>query len=206
MYTVDPVVSPIISKKKTHNGKVTECYIVDLEKHEWKACHEASIGDRFWGNSKSGAYGKGLCGSDDDPYKPARIGLIGQVAFAKLFYQKADLEYRNGGDSHDTMLGGATVDIKCATRDRGEGLIQKTNEFGAENPQALSKDIYVFGFVEYEDMKEKEATVAFVGFAFRWDVAQCKVADGYRGKGHKNYVVPYSGLHSITKLRSLYLR
>lgn len=206
MYTVDPIIYPTISTKKICNGSPIECYIVELEHHEWQACHDASVGDKFWGNSKAGAYGKGLCGTSDDPFKPARTGLIGQVAFAKLFYQKADLEYRKGGDSHDTMLGAATCDIKCATRNRGEGLIQKTNEFGAENHRALSKDIYVFGYVEDEDIEKKEVTVAFVGFAFRWDVAACKVADGYRGKGHKNYVVPYQGLHSITKLRSLYLK
>lgn len=195
MYTAD-----VPSGVRLVGNKNGACYEVWLSPEEWQACHDASVGDKFWGNSKPGAYGKGLCGTEGDPYKPARTGLIGQYAFAKLFRQNADLEYRKGGDSYDAMLGDAKVDIKCATRDRGEGLVQKTNEFGVENPQALSKDIYVFCYIKSEDIEKKEARVAFVGFAFRWDIAQCKVTDGYRGKGHKNYVVPYSGLKTIASL------
>lgn len=197
-----PITEPQILKR-SFNNKERECILVEIEGDEYNACDITSKGDNFWGNSKRGAYGAGLGKTDDDKYKPARIGLLGQMAFGKLFNRPVDLIYRQGGDKYDDKIGDHTYDIKCAMRNRGEGLIQHTNEYGKKNKQALSKDIYVFGHMEAEDRDQQKAKVIFVGFAFKKYIEECESKVGYKGNGHLNYVVPFSELKSIVKLLEL---
>ena len=180
-----------------------DCIMVEIEGAEYAACEAASSGKNFWGNSKTGAYGSGLGKTNDDEFKPARTGLLGQMAFAKIFNQLMDLEYRKGGDKYDNKIGKYTYDIKCAMKNRGEGLIQHTNEFGKKNEQALSKDIYVFAYVEFEDRKQQNCKIVIVGYATRQDIQECETKTGYRGVGHLNYVAPFSKLRSIVKLLQL---
>jgi hypothetical protein len=45
--------------------------------------------------------------------KVTRIGLLGQMAFAKIFNQPMDFEYREKGDKYDNKIGSWTYDINA---------------------------------------------------------------------------------------------
>jgi hypothetical protein len=180
--------------KKSFNGKEKECVMIEIEGEEYELCEKISSGDNFWGNSKPGVYGAGLGRTADDKFKPARTGILGQMAFAKLTNEPLDDVYRKYGDKQDNLLGKYKVDVKCAMRDSGKSLIYHTNELGKKIP--LDKDIYVCGYVESEDRANKKAKIVMVGFALKKDVANSKVEPGKKG-GHLNYVVPFETMKPI---------
>ena len=174
------------------------CLEVVVLEEEYRLCEQAASGDNFWGNSKKGAYGAGLAKTVDDPFKPARTGLLGQMAFAKVFRLPMDLKYRQGGDDFDNTIGGCKIDIKCATKNSGESLVYKTNEYGREVP--INKDIYVLSYLQEEDRQKQYAKIIIVGFNFRKDVLKSEVKPGYKGKGHMNYVLPFLDARPIDHL------
>lgn len=179
--------------------KEVECFSVDVTDEEYDLCEHHS--HKFWSNDKPGAYGKGLANTESDSAKVTRIGLLGQMAFAKIFNQPMDFEYREKGDKYDNKIGSWTYDIKCAMRNYGRGLIYHTNEWGTKLP--LDKNIYVFSFLQSENKEEKRATIIFVGFALQEDVLLCKVQKGIRGNGHLNYVVNFHEVKPIKNLLEL---
>lgn len=188
--------------KRVFGGKEKDCVVVEISDEEYEVCEKASQGGNFWGNSKPGAYGAGLGKTDADKFKPARTGLLGQMAYGKLFGEPVDLVYRKGGDKQDNLLGGKyKVDVKCPMRNYEKGLIYHTNEWGKRIP--LDKDIYVFGFIQSEDRENQKATVVMTGFALKQDVEQCEVQPGIKGNGHLNYEIPFSSLRPITKFLEL---
>jgi hypothetical protein len=200
------IIEPTVVKKLFDDieidcdGTEIDCIVVEVDGDEYDACVKASIGGEYWGNSKPGAYGAGLGSTDDDEFKTARTGLLGQMAFAKIFNQPVDLEYRKGGDKFDNKIGEYTYDIKCAMRNSGRNLIQHTNEFGKKNQQALSKDCYILSYIESEDIPRKKCKVVIVGFATKKDIKGCKTKIGDKGNGHLNYAVPFNKSRSILKL------
>lgn len=184
--------------KRVFDGKEMDCVIVEVSGDEYELCEVASQEGNFWGNSKPGAYGAGLGKTKNDKFKPARTGLLGQMAYGKLFGEPVDLVYRKGGDKQDNLLGGKyRVDVKCPMKNYGKALIYHTNEWGKRIP--VDKDIYVFGFVHSEDRENKKATVIMTGFTLKQDVKKADVQPGIKGNGHLNYEVPFSSLRSITK-------
>lgn len=175
--------------------------VIPVSGKDYEVCEKTSSGDNYWANSKKGSYGKGLGRTKSDPYKPVRTGLLGQMAYTKLFGGSVDLQYRKGGDKYDALLCGKyLLDIKCAMRNYGAGLIYHKNEWGKEIP--LDKDIYIFGFIDSEDRKAKICRVVFVGFALKYDIKKCEIKSGRRGNGHLNYEVPFSSLRNINDLVS----
>lgn len=182
--------------KRSFDEVEKECITVRIGEREYEACAVAS--SKFWGNSKPGAYGAGLGRTDDDPYKPARVGLLGQMAFGKLTGLPVDIEYRQGGDSQDVLFTNYKFDIKCAMRYRSDILIYHTNEWGRKIP--LDKDIYVCGYLERENYAINEAVVHMVGFALQKDILTCEVEPGRKGKGHLNYVLQMKKLRPIIEL------
>jgi hypothetical protein len=197
MYSPVKILEPQIVKRQ-FNGKEKECIIVKIEGQEYEECERASQGENFWGNSKPGAYGAGLGATKDDKFKPARTGLLGQMAFGKLTGFPVDTTYRRGGDRQDNLVFGYKADMKCAMQRRDDVLIYHTNEWGKKIP--LDKDIYVCAYVEQENRIDKNATIVMTGFALKKDVAECKVEPGRKGNGHLNYVVSVDTLRPITKL------
>jgi hypothetical protein len=190
-----------IKTKFFFNNKEKECIIVEIKDEEYLACEKTSQGDNYWANSKPGAYGAGLGNTHEDKYKAVRTGLLGQMAFSKVFNQPMDLEYKKGGDKYDNLIGKYKYDIKCAMKNYGKGLIYHTNEWGKKIP--LDKDIYVFSYVHSEDRNNKKASIILTGFALKEDVRKCNVEVGFRGNGHLNYVVNFENLKSISKLLEL---
>lgn len=182
--------------KRLFNGKEKDCIIVEVEDDEYVACDNASR--NFWSSSKKGMYGKGLLNSENDPYKTERIGLLGQMAFAKLIDEPVDLIYRLGGDKQDNLiLGKFKLDMKCAARNYGANLIQKTNEFGKE--QKIDKHVYVGSFVDSDKFEEKKAKIILVGYCLQKDIFEAKIAPARKGK-HINYEIPFEEMRPIAKL------
>jgi len=178
--------------------KEIEGFVITVSDEKYSLCDKTSIGDNYWANSKKGAYGKGLGRTKSDPYKPVRTGLLGQMAVGELLGLPTDLKYREKGDKYDFLLGKYKVDVKCAMRDYGKGLIYHTNQWGKQIP--LDKDIYIFSFVQEEDRHAQIAKVAVVGFASQKDVLKCPVKPGIKGNGHLNIEVDFSNLRPIQTL------
>lgn len=198
MYVPIPIAHPQI-QKQLFNGVEKDCVAVDIEGEEYIECEKAS--NKFWGNSKPGAYGAGLGATQDDPHKPARIGLLGQMAFGKLMNEPVDTEYRRGGDKQDNLIGEYKFDVKCAMTNYNKAFIYHTNEWGKRIP--LDKDVYVCAYVESEDRTMKKARIIMVGFVLKEYVSNCLIQKGPKGNGHKNYVVPFSKVKSIIGLRDI---
>lgn len=190
-----PITQPQVVKR-LFNGKEQECILVEVKGDEYTACDNASR--NFWGSSKKGTYGKGLLNSENDPHKTERIGLLGQMAFGKLTDEPVDLVYRHGGDKQDNLiLGKYKLDMKCAARNYGANLIQKTSEFGKE--QKIDKHIYVGSFLDSENREEKKAEILLVGFCLQKDVLNAKVAPARKGN-HINYEIPFEEMRPISNL------
>lgn len=177
-----------------------ECVQVQITGEEYALCDKTS--SNYWSNNKPGAYGKGLGSTYDDKYKPVRTGLLGQMAFSKLFGLPVDTKYRKYGDKYDNLLKGKKVDVKCAMRNYGKGLIYHTNEWGRRIP--LDKDIYVFSFIKDEDRPNNNATIVIVGYAEKDEISSIPPSLGMKGNGHLNYEVPFADLRSILELKEIY--
>jgi len=197
MYHPTKIFQPQIAKRQ-FNGREKECIVVEVEGQEYEECERASQGGNFWGNSKPGAYGAGLGATKDDKYKPARTGILAQMAFGKLTGLPVDTEYKRGGDRQDNLIFGYKADMKCAMRYREDVLIYHTNEWGKKIP--LDKDIFVCAYIEQENREKKSAIVVMTGFALKQDVEKCNVEPGRKGNGHLNYVLPVDTLRPMTKL------
>ena len=196
MYNPDKIIDPEIIINK-FNGVDKKCVKIDIYNDEYKICETSSIGDNFWANSKSGVYGSGIGRTSDDPFKPVRTGLLGQMAYSKLFGDSVDLIYRHGGDKYDNLLGKYKVDIKCAMKNYNKGLVYYKSERGKFIP--INKDIYVFGFVNNEDRNLKKCTIILVGYCTSKHLKNCNIVKGYKGN-HYNYEVPFCKLRCILEL------
>lgn len=173
------------------------CVLVSIAKKEYESCDKASM--NFWGNSKTGKYGKGLCNTEEDPFKTARVGYLGQMAFSKLIGTKCDLKYRKYGDKQDDLIGKYKVDVKCSTWRSGQCLILRSKE---GKICKVDKDFYVSSFIDYECREKKIAEVGISGFILKSDIVNLKTA---QGKGdNTNYVVTLNDLRPIWKLTDLY--
>lgn len=200
MYLPSRIPEPNIVKR-SFNGVDKDCILVEVNGEEYEVCEKISQGENYWANSKPGAYGAGLGNTDEDRYKTTRTGLLGQMAFGKLFNQPVDLTYRDGGDKYDNLILNLKWDIKCSMKNYGQGLIYQKNEWGKTIP--INKHVYVFGYVDFEDRINKRIDIIFTGFALYLDVEKCQIKEGYKGKGHMNYVVQFESLRSITGLLNL---
>jgi hypothetical protein len=51
---------------------------------EYEICEKTSDGDNYKANSNPGNFGKGLISNNGDQFRTARVGLLGEMAFAKI--------------------------------------------------------------------------------------------------------------------------
>ncbi len=172
-------------------------YVVDLSDEEYAIC-DVSAHSR-WSNKKTGRYGKGLANGNADPHRVERFGLLGEMAYAKVFGESVDVGYTYGGDKYDFLLGRFKVDIKNSMANRRVGLIYYRNDWGKVVP--LSKDIYVFAYT-CENRQSRTARVFLIGYCGLTDVeSKGNIAKGIaRGSKHFNYEVAYSCLYPIGDL------
>jgi hypothetical protein len=196
--------------------KPYDCYEVEIEGEDYVRCVATACGQNYWAESKSGDYGSGVANTKEDPHCATRTGLLGQMAFGKIFGEGVDLDYRRGGDEYDNLLvplkpnlKTLKVDQKTPMYNRGEGVVLYRTESGVVQP--LDKDIYVFNYIHLDRRDKDSATVIVVGYAFPQQIAECRIARG-RGKkpgtegNHWNYYVPFDVLRPIGKFRDYKLK
>lgn len=168
--------------------------LVNVTGEDYAKCSLAS--SEYWANTKKGAYGRGLGRTADDPYKPVRTGMLGEMAFSILSGAKVDFDYKEFGDNHDFLYNGKTVDIKCAMKNYRKCLIYHKSASGKEIP--LTKDIYVVGYIQSE-IVGVSADVEIVGYMTQDEVRNCPICRGIRGK-HLNYEVYFNKVKKIEEL------
>jgi hypothetical protein len=159
-----------------------------------------SAANNFWSSKKGGIYGAGLVNSKFDKRKVERTGLLGEMAFARIFGLEPDLEYREYGRRYDFVFLGNKLDVKTAIKNYGSGLILAVSESGATIP--LHCEIYVFSHIDFDDTCHGVCRIVFHGFQTK-DFIQKIIPQksSVRGALHKNYVVQHSLLIPITELK-----
>lgn len=140
--------------------------------------------------------------SASDIYAPARVGLLGEMAFGRLTGLETDLEYRTKGRDFDFMVSGVTFDIKTSfpKRKGGPGLILHRNSFGDTIP--LKSDVYVFAHLVRENKAQNRAVINLVGFCSRkWVQENCRIEKGVsRAQVWHNWVIPFTQLRRMEAL------
>lgn len=169
---------------------------------EYAICEESSR--NRWSNTKTGHYGKGMINTESDAHRVERTGMLGEMALAKLFNLDVDIRYIHMGDKYDFIIGGsATLDVKTATKNIGSGLIYARKNRLAPVME-LTKDIYVFAFIEYDDLSSKEAMINIVGYIKGKDISDDLYQGRAQGSEHYNYEVSYFKLKPLEKLLAVH--
>jgi len=168
-----------------------------LEKDDYEKAISSS--QNMWCSSKQSFYGRGLLNTKDDPYKTERTGKLGEIALSKILNVEPDLSYRKHGDKSDFYINNKHIDIKTAARfpKYQAGLIYALNEFG--KPVKIKSDIYVFGYIENDDLSNKIANIVLLGFQLKENIIQLPMVPAKYGK-HLNYEIKYDTLIDIDKL------
>jgi len=182
--------------QRTFDGVEKDCYLVEISGKDYKICEDTS--HKFWCNSKPGAYGAGFLNTKDDPSKTTRIGLLGQMAYAKLFNDSVDISYKEFGDKYDNLIGRFKVDVKCPSYNYGNAKVQRINSKGITIE--VDKDFYVVSFVESENKNDKKAVIVMVGFVLKDYVEKAKLVSGV-GNKHFNCEIWYKDVKSIVGFR-----
>lgn len=175
---------------------------VEVSGKDYEVCEQVS--HNMWSNSKTGEWGRGLANSENDPRKVERIGKLGEMALAKALNKPVDIAYREHGDAQDFILFRTIkIDLKTATRRPryNAGLVKVIEECGLRIP--LTKEIYVFGYVEDEKRSLKSAIVVLVGASLREEIAAKPIVPAKKG-GHKNHEIPYLEMRSMDRFIELY--
>jgi len=184
------------------NRREMKCFSVLVQGEEYQQCVNASENENYWANSKPGEYGAGMGREADDKYKPVRTGMLGEMAFSKVFGTDIDFSYQVCGDAYDAVLGGKTLDIKCTMKNNNKILIYKTNEWG--KPVSLKKDLYIGCYVSEEDREHNWAEIIIVGWLPLKAITECPVMPGYGANGrtakHYNYEVYFRMMEPIGDL------
>ncbi len=173
--------------------------LVHLDKNLYQLAVEAS--SNRWSNTKKGGYGKGILNSKSDKYKTERIGLLGELAFAKLFNLKVDLDYKHGGDKFDFLISEKTYDIKTSSKRPlyEQGLIMRVTENG--KLIEIDKDYYVFGYLKEENLQALWAEVVFIGYQTKEFIEKLTIVPPkVEYLKHKNVEVNYSDMLDLKEL------
>jgi len=174
-------------QKQLVRGKMVDVIVVEGE--EYDICKEHS--QNRWSNKKTGEWGRGLNNTKEDPAKVERVGLFGEMAFAKILGLSVDITYRENGDKGaDFMICDQKLNIKTAMRDYGK-LLVKVNQ--------LTSDLYVEGLLIEEDSVNKKATVAITGYCTRQALVDKPTVPAMKGN-HQNKEMPRNELLSIEAL------
>ena len=188
-------VLPSVQNVSMRRGDMEVC-MVEISGEEYQRCEEFS--HIMWTNKKKGIWGKGMANTTKDPHRVERIGSLGEISLAKLVNSQVDFSYKEGGNETDLILRAKfKAEIKTATHNYGQGLIRAEDERGKS--VTLLSDIYVFGYLDEEDINNKHARVGIVGFEIKKNIIKLDMVPAIRGK-HLNYAIPYHKLQPILKL------
>jgi len=164
-------------------------YSVNIVGEEYRICD--NFAHNMWCSSKAGMWGRGLINTKDDQTKAERTGLLGEMAFSKVYGLGLDIEYKKGGKSIDFLsCDNKKIEIKTASKKPKyeAGLVKCIKN--------LRADIYIFGYVDSDDRENGSATVILVGFDYKENIMKQEKKKGKVGD-HLNYELPYHKLIPI---------
>lgn len=169
---------------------------VTISGDEWLVCHEYSF--RRGCNKKTGTYGVGIENSkfgNNDPRIVERLGLLGEMALAKLWNLPVDFTERDY-DQYDFMCHGKKIDIKVSNGYYSGNFIQVINQNGYHIP--LRHDIYIGGHVAKEDKTKQFATIVLAGWQTHEFVEGLPtVKSTAKGASHYNKRLEYADLNPL---------
>ena len=179
-----------------------ECIVVQISDSEYEICDKTSHGDNYKANSNPGKFGKGLISNTDDQFRTARVGLLGEMAFAKIMNLQVDISFRPFGDISDFMLEKYKTDIKChygLYKTDPYNFEQHTTERGTI--KQINKDLYIQSFLENEDRAAKTAQIVFIGYYTRRMVEKSQKVSSARGSflNHKLTFVAARPIQELVK-------
>lgn len=183
----------------------------------YKLCTEKAP-EQFATTKTDTQWNEGLIGSSHDPYRPMRIGKLGEVAHTQLFdgsvnftnYVKNKDPKKVHGDRYDFCFYGKTVDVKTSYGTKVQNFLLRYKEPKLKfdkttNEQYLDwdflpirNDIYVSCSVVEDSLEQNYAVVVFHGYVLWKDVAFSAKAWGYkRSVSHVNHAIPFSSLRPM---------
>lgn len=193
---------PFIKAQKLGRIEV-EGITVKLTPQEWDICDEVS--KNYWSSKKGGVYGKGIINTEDDKTRVERVGLLGEMAFAKISGLPMNVSYKEQGDDYDFRFDGGTIDVKNASRLPPYKQMLVFGKHGNNSkPLELKSDYFVSSFLAFEDRDAKKATIIIVGFCTKDELlSQGLVRARAKKCSHYNYERHYRDLHPISELLTM---
>ena len=192
---------PFIKTQKLGRIEV-EGITVKLTPQEWDICDKVS--GQMWANSKRGNYGKGIINTITDKTKCERVGLLGEMAFAKISGLPMDISYREKGDDCDFVFPGGSIDIKNASK---LSNYKQMLVYGATSSGKLidiKSSHFVASYLAFEDIALKKATIVIVGWCTREQLMSKGLVRSKASKCmHSNYAVHYRDLRPISELLTM---
>lgn len=196
------MVDLIRESKRDFLGRVISFPVVTVEGNDYRDCVDLS--ERYWANTKTGPYGKGIASNEKDPYKTARIGIAGEFAFAKLFNLNYSFQFLINGDDHDFIsASGFSVNVKT----KSYWFVPDRSSIRIGSNYALDDDMYVFCCVDtldpyHDDREAGSVDIAIVGWLDREQVAKCPRHQSRSWKSnHNNIEVYFSGLRKTETIK-----
>lgn len=171
------------------------CFIVDIEEEEYKRCQD--FAKNQWNNKKKGKYGGGILNKEGRSNYPELVGGLGEMAFCKVFNQKMDTEYQEGGKKHDYEIKGKKIDIKMSSTKKEYAnkacYIYGKTEGGKILP--IKSDIYVCG------MLMGKAQVVLIGWETKKTIQKFSLKPSRSpSHSHMNYELVLNKLRNISDL------
>jgi hypothetical protein len=196
---MDTLLEPRWKVMTLKNGEQIEVFNVSVKDDFYDLCVAASLKDQWLHKKKPGHYNNGLGNTYDDPRKVERMGFLGEMGWALVTKLKVNFDYIDGGDKYDFLPKNLGLDVKTALSNYGAGLIRIITEDGIK--LELTSDIYLFAFLEEENIEARCATISYVGW-LESDTIKCRKIVPARKKDarHKNYDIPYEQLRPIRDL------
>jgi len=189
-----------VVEPKWLSGRVSvskqEAAHVFIEGDDYLVCKKYAF--HRWSNQKKGPWGSGILNSEDDERRTERLGLIGEMAFAKLTGLPVDVEEHQFGDQYDFMVRDVTMDIKLSSNgNHGVGFL-KIRDNDVVIP--LKCRVYIFGVCTLDDRERERAGTLILGYQTReWIELNAVEAPGRAGDW-TNLEIPFNQLIPIRDL------
>lgn len=173
--------------------------LISLNKEEYSKAQLAS--KKYWSSNKPGHYGSGLKNTSDDPHRIERIGILGEIAVAKLLnldYTK-NTKYIDFGEPYDFKTkSGSLIDVKTSLKNRSPLYILSRGR----NPQPASPaDIFIAAGLVCEHIVDETAVIEIHGYQTREFILTLPIKlSPIRGATHYNFELEFSQLLPIDDL------
>jgi hypothetical protein len=190
---------PVWVSVKLGNKRIKNCALVVVEGEEHEVADDFS--QNMWTKEKpDGFWNKGMLNTEKDKFKTERTGILGEIAFAKIFGLPVNIQYKKNGEPYDFILNGKKLDIKTSRSKRiHSGLVRGQNKNGEKI--LLLCDIYFFCILVSEDRENKHAEILLVGLTGKKDLCKGGLYPSKRKlTEHLNYEIEYKNLHKTLDL------